>query len=123
MLNSLLQDAKDWLYALPIIAVLFFIGTTGVWLRRAIESLKYLKKFKQESLQKGLTINNAWIDLNNKFNRRIWIIIFCWLIVFGIIFFFLPQYFIISLVVGVVLIGFGFFGIRVVPEGFDDIDG
>ena len=122
MLDSLLRDITGWFKALPYIAVLFAVGSTGYFLRQSVETKKALQKIKTEAAREGKGVNQKWHNLYNKANQKTWWVIISWIIIFGLILYVIPMYLFIGLVVSVVLILLGYFGIRFVPEGFGNLD-
>ena len=122
MFDSLVNDITSWFNALPYIAVLFAVGSTGYFLRQSVETRKALQKIKTEFAKEGKGVNQKWHNLYNKANQKTWGVAISWIIVFGLVFYIIPRYLLIGLGVSVILILLGYFGLRIVPEGFGNLD-
>lgn len=88
------------------------LGTTGLWIRKGVETKKQLEKLKNEAEGKGYTINEKWHKLNSQANWYIWGPIWGWIFGYFLIFVYCkPIEFFFSLL-GLIIPAFGYFGKR-----------
>lgn len=99
-----------------IIGILFLIGITGQFLGRGINLKKELIKSKKESLRKGLVVNEKWHSLNRKSNFWITLPILGWSSLYVYLFNIFPAITFLILLLGLVPVIMGYFGILFGPS-------
>ena len=100
--------------------ILYLLGLSGKKIREGVEIKKALKKVEIEAKNTRATLTPKYYEYRGKANRKIMIPVLIWLIIYAILFFYLPLNLFLLSLLALIIPFLGFLGIFISFTPSDD---